>query len=215
MNKNEVSVFLLLCAVCLPGCKTGIGTLLPADRNLLADGLVGWQQIDGRRDGWGYYNGVLFTKGGHGGWLATDRQYDDFRLELEFKVPPDGNSGVFVRAPLVGDPAYQGMEIQVLDDDTDVFGPLRPEQFTGSIYDVQAPSERATKEAGQWQKMVVTCKAASVRVHINGRMIIDTKTDYYPAKYDSHPGLRRNRGYIGLQDHGSRVEFRNIRIKQL
>ena len=88
-------------------------------------------------------------EGEHGGWLATLRPYDDFRLSLEFRVPPGGNSGVFIRSPLEGDPAYTGMEIQILDDYAEQWRGLNPYQYTASIYDVQAPSERATKDAGQ------------------------------------------------------------------
>lgn len=183
--------------------------------SLLANGLVGWQQVGGQPGGWGLEDGILYTKGGHGGWLATNREYGDFILELEFKVPPAGNSGVFLRTPLEGDPAYVGMEIQILDDDTDKYGKLRPEQFTGSIYDVQAPSERVTKKANEWQKIVIMCKSQKVQITLNGKKIIDTNLEYYPHKYGKHPGLKRTSGYIGLQDHGSRIDFRNIRIKEL
>jgi hypothetical protein len=130
-------------------------------------------------------------------------------------VPPGGNSGVFIRAPLMGDPAYEGMEIQILDDYTDKYGKLRPEQFTGSIYDVQAPSQRVTKQADQWQKMVIICKGPKVQITVNDKKIVDTSVEYYPHKYDKHPGLKRTRGYIGLQDHGSRIEFRDIKVREL
>ena len=188
---------------------------MESSRDLLADGLVGWQQVGGQPGGWGLEDGILYTKGGHGGWLATVREYGDFRLELEFKVPPGGNSGVFIRAPLEGDPAYTGMEIQILDDFTDKYGKLRPEQFTGSIYDVQAPSERVSKKANEWQKMVIVCRGPKVQITLNGTRIVDTSVEYYPHKYGRHPGLKRTRGYIGLQDHGSRLDFRNIRISEL
>ena len=157
---------------------------------------------------------MLYTEGGDG-WLSTVRQYDDFILSLEFRLPPAGNSGVFIRAPHEGNPAYQGLEIQILDDSAQQWSDLRPNQYTGSIYDVQAPSERAGGKAGQWQRMVIECRGPRVRVAVNGQKVIDTDMSFYSYKYAAHPGLTRRSGYIGLQNHGSRIEFRNIRLREL
>jgi len=54
-----------------------------------------------------------------------------------------------------------------------------------------------------------------VQVMLNGQEVVDTSTTYYPYKYETNPGLTRRTGYIGLQDHGGGVEFRNLRIKPL
>jgi hypothetical protein len=186
-----------------------------AQQDLLATGLVGWQQIGGEQGSWKFNKGVLYTTGEGGGWLSTVRPYSDFVLSLEFRVPTGGNSGVFLRAPHEGGPAYQGMEIQILDDSDERYSDLRPDQYTGSIYGVQAPSDRASKPAGQWQEMVIACSGPLVKVILNGEKVIDTNVDFYPYKFETHPGLTRRSGYIGLQNHGSRVEFRNIRIKLL
>jgi len=191
--------------------------------DLLSTGLIGWQQIDGEEGTWRYEpagslepgDGVLCTEGETGGWLATLRKYDDFELSLEFRVPPGGNSGVFLRAPLEGNPAYNGMEIQILDDRAEQWRDLEPYQYTGSLYDVQAPSERASKRAGQWQRMVIVARGPRIQVSLNGREIVNADVTNYPHKVDTHPGLTRREGYIGLQNHGSRVEFRNIRIHEL
>ena len=184
------------------------------DTNLLSTGLVGWQQVEGEQGSWKVEDGVLYTDGGDG-WLSTVRQYDDFILSLEFRLPPAGNSGVFLRAPHEGNPAYQGLEIQLLDDAAEQWSNLRPDQYTGSIYDVQAPSERAGRRAGHWQTMVVECRASQVKVAVNGQKVIDTDMTFYPYKAETHPGLTRRSGYIGLQNHGSKVEFRNIRLRPL
>ncbi len=188
--------------------------ILASGDDLLSTGLIGWQQIGGEQGTWCFRDGILSTEGQAGGWLATLRQYDDFRLSLQFRVSPGGNSGVFIRSPLEGD-AYAGMEIQILDDYAEQWRDLSPYQYTGSIYDVQAPSERATKQAEQWQTMVITARGTRIKVALNGRKIVDTDVTYYPYKADVHPGLARDGGYIGLQSHGSRVEFRNIRIQGL
>ncbi len=184
------------------------------DASLLSTGLVGWQQVEGERGSWKLENGVLFTEGGDG-WLSTVRQYDDFVLSLEFRLPPAGNSGIFIRAPHEGDPAYQGLEIQILDDSAEQWSGLRPDQYTGSIYGIQAPSERAGGKAGQWQKMVIGCSGSRVKVVVNGRTVVDTDMSFYPYKFETHPGLTRRSGYIGLQSHGTKIEFRNIRLRPL
>ncbi len=185
------------------------------ETDLLATGLVGWQQIGGREGAWRFEDRILHTEGEDGGWLSTPRPYENFSLWLEFRVPPGGNSGVFIRAPHEGNPAYAGMEIQILDDYAEQWRDLDAYQYTGSIYDVQAPSERATRQAGQWQEMLIVARGPHIQVAVNGEKVIDTYVTYYPYKYDSHPGLTRERGYIGLQSHGSRVEFRNIQIREL
>jgi hypothetical protein len=185
-----------------------------SNANLLATGLVGWQQMGGQEGNWHFERGVLYTDG-TGGWLSTTRQYGSFVLSLEFRVPPDGNSGVFIRAPHEGSPAYAGLEIQILDDYGQKWTGLQPDQYTGSIYDVQAPSEQVTGKAGTWQKMVVVARGPRIQVGVNGRKVIDTDVTYYADKLDTHPGLKRQRGYIGLQSHGGRVEFRNVRIREL
>ena len=190
----------------------------PRGINLLATGLVGWQQIGGEPGAWRFENGVLSGRassaGAQAGRLATVEQYDDFELSLEFRLAPGAESGVFVRAPLRGDPTYAGMEIQILDDSTRDWGQLHPNQVGGSIYGVQAPSERMAGRAGRWQQLVVRCRGPRIGVALNGRKVVDTDTTFYPYLYETHPGLTRTRGYIGLQHH-SGVEFRNIAIEPL
>jgi len=199
--------------LCVSSCTT-MQTRAP-DTDLLATGLVGWQQIGGQEQAWHFENGVLYVEGQNGGWLATHRQYDNFALSVEFRVPPGGNSGVFIRSPLEGDPAYTGMEIQILDDYAGPAGHLEPYQYTGSIYGIQGPSDRVSKQAGQWQKMVIIAQGSHIQVSLNGKKIVDTDLTYYSHQADTHPGLTRKSGYIGLQSQGSRVEFRNLMIREL
>jgi hypothetical protein len=216
MDKAKAGGLVVLLAVALgAGSCSRVYHRGPAKReNLLATGLVGWQQIGGGEGNWQIDEGILSAKG-QGGWLSTVRQYDDFKLSLEFRVAPEGNSGIFLRTPHRGDPAYVGMEIQIVHDRAEPQRDLRPNQYTGSIYDVQAPSERASKRANEWQTMAITCQGPQVKVVLNGQKVVDTNTTFYPYMYDRHPGLTRRTGYIGLQDHGGGVEFRNIRIESL
>jgi hypothetical protein len=147
--------------------------------------------------------------------LATNRLYRDFALSLEFRVPPGGNSGVFLRTPLEGDPAYTGIEIQILDDYAERWSQLEPHRYTGSIYGIQAPVERVSKKAGQWQKMVIIARGPQIQVGLNGKKIIDTNLTHFAHKLDTHPGLMREGGYIGLQSYDSRMEFRRMIVREL
>ncbi len=104
--------------------------------------LDGWVAVDSKLEQWTMENGVLNTGGQGGGWIRTAGEYSDFEISLDFKVSPGSNSGLFLRAPEKGDPAYTGMEIQVLDDHAPRYAKLKPYQYTGSIYAVQPPSER-------------------------------------------------------------------------
>lgn len=178
--------------------------------------LTGWQAFGGNMSCWKAENGMLITEGGEGcGWLATTEEYGDFELELEFRVPPGGNSGVFIRAPKEGNPAFEGSEIQILDDYSAEYKDLKQWQFCGSIYSTVAPSRRVTRPAGEWQKYHITCIGSKVKVVLNGVQIIDADLNEHMDKIGEHPGLKRTSGFIGLQNHGSRLEFRNLRIRPL
>ncbi|HPO14360.1 MAG TPA: DUF1080 domain-containing protein [Candidatus Hydrogenedentes bacterium] len=177
--------------------------------------LSGWEQVGGTKQTWGVENGLLYTSGGEGGWLSTTKEYGDFELELEFNVPKDGNSGVFIRAPREGNPAFEGSEIQVLDDDSKAFGELKPWQFTGSVYATIAPSRRASLAAGTWQKFRIKVQGMKITVNLNGVEIVNGDLSEHTDKLKDHPGLKRTKGYIGLQNHGSRLDYRNIRIREL
>lgn len=177
--------------------------------------LTGWEQVGGENKTWGVENGLLFTSGGGGSWLSTTQEYGDFELELEFNVPKDGNSGVFIRTPREGNPAFEGSEIQVIDDDATEYGPLKPYQFCGSVYATIPPSHRATLAAGEWQKMQIRVQGQKVNVRINGSEIVNGDLSEHMDKLKEHPGLKRTKGFIGLQNHGSRLSYRNIRIREL
>jgi len=174
--------------------------------------LTGWEQIGSKS--WKVEDGVLYTVGGEGGWLSTDKEYGDVEVELEYRVPEGGNSGVFFRAPREGNPAFDGFEVQVIDDYTDVYGALEPWQMTGSVYAVAAPSRQVTLPAGTWQKMRIRCEGPHVNVALNGIPVVDVDLSTATSHYD-HPGLKRTHGYIGLQNHGSRLDYRNIRLREL
>jgi lysophospholipase L1-like esterase len=177
--------------------------------------LDGWEQVGGNAPSWHVENGVLFTDGGEGGWLSTTKQYADFELELEYRVPENGNSGLFIRAPREGNPAFEGSEVQILDDFGSEYVDLKPWQFTGSVYATVAPSHRATRPAGEWQKLQVRAVGPQVSVKVNTVPVVDANLNDHLDKIAEHPGLKRTEGYIGLQNHSTRVDFRNLRIREL
>lgn len=163
---------------------------------------------------------VLICSGAAGGWIGTTTpDYGDFNLKLDFLVPQEGNSGVFIRHPGQGDGAYTGMEIQILDDDATHWGPLQPWQKTGSVYHEIAPSERATKEAGTWQTMQIIAEGARVTIYVNGTPIVDADLDEdkYAKSTTEAAGLklRPRSGYIGFQNYDGDIQYRNVRVKHL
>jgi hypothetical protein len=175
--------------------------------------LSGWKVYNGKMDVWGAEKGLLFVKGGGGGWLMTEREYGDCEIRLEYRMPIMGNSGVALRAPLEGEPHIQGMEIQLLDDAN--WKGLKATQYTGSIYGVVPPSKHVTKPAGEWNKMRIIAKGRKVTVELNDTVIVDANLDDYKDQAKEHPGILRTKGHVGLQSYNFRVDFRNLSIKPL
>ena len=181
--------------------------------------LTGWTYGGKEKAGKGYQvqDGVLFCTEHDGGKLMTEKEYGDFVLRFEFKLEPNSNNGIGIRAPLEGDAAYNGMEIQVLDDNGSDYKKLRPAQYHGSIYDVVPAKRGALKPAGEWNTEEITARGRRIAVKLNGTTIVDANLDDVkdPAVLKKHPGLARKSGHIGLLGHGTRVEFRNLRVKEL
>jgi hypothetical protein len=167
--------------------------------------------------GYAVANGVLYCTERDGGNLFTEKEYGDFSFRFEFKLTENSNNGIGIRAPLAGDAAYVGMEIQVLDDGGSRHKDLRQEQYHGSIYNLVPAKRGAQKPAGEWNSQEIEAQGTKIKVTLNGTVILDTDlvdiTD--EAKLRRHPGMRNAKGHIGLLGHGTRVEFRNLRIKEL
>ncbi|HSQ55476.1 MAG TPA: DUF1080 domain-containing protein [Gemmata sp.] len=180
--------------------------------------LDGWKAT-GKADQWAAENGVIACKGGGGGWLLTEKEYANFELRCEYKWSKEGgNSGIALRTPAKGDPAYVGMEIQLIDDEgwEKVNGfKLQPYQHTGSIYDVQPAKPAPNKPIGEWNTVRIVCKGRRVSVEENGKKLVDEDLDAYFSKNEKHPGLKRKEGHVGFQSYNIRVEFRNVYIKEL
>jgi hypothetical protein len=149
--------------------------------------------------------------------LFTTKEYADFVLRFEFKLEPGANNGIAVRAPLAGRIAQEGMEIQVLDDTAERYKNLAPHQYHGSIY-LLAPAKRGhLKPVGQWNSEEIRFQGPHARITLNGVVIVDADLEHleYTKYLDKNTGRHRTKGYLGFLGHGSHVEFRNIRVKEL
>lgn len=196
------------------GFLTGSGGEDPCP---LFDGesLNGWTLVGGNAGNWVARDGLLVTRGDGGGWLSTEQTYGDFELSLEFKLQAGGNSGVFIRSPHTGDPAYTGIEIQVLDDDDARYKDLQPYQYCGSVYGVIPAKRGSTKPPGEWNAMVIRAQGSKIQVTLNGTRVVAGDLKDHADAAAEHPGILRDRGYIGLQSHSEPVEFRRIMIRSL
>jgi len=178
--------------------------------------LKGWQ---GDTTGYTVEDGKLVALKTGRGNLYTKEQYSDFVVRFDFRLEPGANNGLAIRAPLSGDAAYSGMEMQILDDTHEQYKNIQPYQFHGSVYGIAPAKPGHLKPVGQWNSEEVVCRGRQVTVNLNGTTIVDVDLDRAstPQTIDKrdHPGLKRDTGHIGLCGHGARVEFRNFRIKSL
>jgi HEAT repeat protein len=208
-----------------------IREISPAEYNLTpeekAEGFV--SLFNGRNlDGWvgnkvSYTvdDGKIVIKPGDesGGNLYTEKEYSDFVFRFEFQLTPGANNGLGIRAPLEGDAAYVGMEIQILDNTAPVYANLKPYQYHGSVYGVIPAKRGYLKPVGEWNYEEVTASGTRIKVVLNGTVIVDG--DIADAikngtmDGNEHPGLKNRTGHIGFLGHGSVVRFRNIRIREL
>ncbi len=154
-----------------------------------------------------------------GGNLYTEQQFSDFILRFEFRLTPGANNGLGIRAPLNGDAAYLGMELQILDNSADKYKDLKSYQYHGSIYGVVPAKRGYLKPVGEWNTEEIIANGKSITVKLNGTVIVDADiTDAIQnGTLDGreHPGLKKDKGHIGFLGHGSHVEFRRIWIKEL
>ncbi len=204
----------VLCLPLLFALQSPGSTVPPPGFEQLFNGkdLSGWRVHEGKRERWTVEHGLLVVKGGGGGWLMTEKEYGDFDLHVEYRLPMLGNSGVALRAPLKGDPAYQGMEIQLIDDQN--WKGLRPAQHTGSVYDV-VPATTWPGKVGQWNTIHIIARGAHVTVDVNDVRVCDADLAAHRSQAGKHPGLLRPAGHLGLQSHDGRFEFRNLYVKPL
>ncbi len=193
---------------------------------LLFDGKTteGWRgyKKDKCPDGWQVVEGAL-TRVKGGGDILTVEQFADFEFTIDWRVAPGGNSGVIYRAAESQNAPYMtGMECQVLDNDKHGDG-KNPLTSSASVYAVYAPSKNVCKPAGEWNRMKIVAKGKHLEHWLNGEKVVEceigsedwnarvAKSKWAKvATYGKEP-----KGHIDLQDHGDKVEYKNIKVKIL
>ena len=175
----------------------------------------------GNKTGYLVDNGTMVVNpaGGSGGNLYTAKEYGDFEYRFEFQLTPGANNGLGIRTPTEGDAAYVGMELQILDNEADIYKNLQAYQYHGSVYGVIPARRGFLKPTGEWNEEVVMAKGSKIKVVLNGQVIMDgdikEASKNGTADHREHPGLHNPKGHIGFLGHGSVVRFRNIRVKGL
>ena len=170
--------------------------------------LTGWVPVEG--GDWSVEKGVLTGRNGRdwstnpettGSWLRTAQQYANFRLELQYTISKQGNSGVFFRSAVEKNPAFTGYEMQIYD----ASGQAPSKGGPGAIYDVIAPAKNLVRPSGQWNTVTIVARGPKIAIEMNGERVVDTKL------------TRSMRGHIGLQNHDEHavVKFRNIRLEEM
>jgi hypothetical protein len=163
--------------------------------------------------------GILHGSSPRGTWLISEKEYDDFVLEFEFKLPPQGNSGCGLRFPLRGDPAFDGLEVQMVDPRYygDYHAPSI--ELSGAIYKGIAPVQDAFKPE-EWNRYEIACIGSKLRISLNGITVIDADLSAEDKVLDRGSPLkdRPRKGHIGFQElsrGGGHVMIRNARVKAL
>ena len=178
-------------------------------------GFDGWA---GPLDNYEVVDGAIVCKPHKGGTIYVNQELTDFAARVEFKLPPGGNNGLAIRYPGEGDTAYVGMcELQVLDDDAEIYKKLDARQYHGSVYGQIAAHRGYQRPLGEWNFQEVTVKGSTIKVELNGTVILDgdvSKVKEFMAN-SPHPGKDRTSGFFGFAGHNDPVAFRNISIKPL
>ncbi len=179
--------------------------------------LRGWQ---GNTKGYVVKDGTIVVEPELGrGDLYTAQEYGDFIMRFEFKLTPGANNGLGIRTPMNVNAAYQGMELQILDNTASKYKNLKPYQFHGSIYGVVPAKRGYLKPVGMWNFQEVIAKGKQITIKLNGTTIVDADIQKAstPETMDGrdHPGLKRDKGYIAFCGHGDKLAFRSLRLKTL
>ncbi len=200
------------------GCSQGSRPLFDGQTT------AGWRgyKMDSMPSGWQVVDGAL-TRVAQAGDIITKDKFGNFELTLEWNIEAGGNSGIFYRGSEDDDAIYwTAPEMQVLDDSGHVDGKSRL-TAAGADYDLYPSPAGVVKRAGEWNAVRLVVNGNHVEHWLNGQKVVeyellspDWEAKLKASKFAVHPRYGRNAsGYIGLQDHGNRVAFRNIKIRVL
>jgi hypothetical protein len=189
--------------------------------------LTGWKgyKKDAPGAAWAVEDGALALTAGGAGDLMTAEEFGPFELALDWKIAPNGNSGIIylVKEADGADNTYNtGPEMQVLDNDGHADGKI-PSHRAGALYDIETPPDGAVKPVGEWNEARVIFTGSKIEHWLNGQKVSESsygddawKAKVAASKFKTMPlfGAAAS-GHIALQDHGDRVWYRNIKIKPL
>ena len=180
--------------------------------------LTGWTLLGKTGGGYLVRDGKIVCPPQGGGNLLTEKEYADFVLRFEFRLESGSNSGLAIRSPMRAEGlAYEGMELQIIDNTAARYKDIKPWQKHGSLYHVFAAKTGHLKPLGDWNEQEVTVRQRRVKVVLNGHTILDAGLDSVsdPEVIAKHPGLNRKSGHLGFLGHNEPVQFRRIRIREL
>jgi len=184
-----------------------------------------WNDVRNPAEGnpvWKVEKGVLHGGEPRGSWLLSEKEFSNFELEFEFKLGERGNSGCALRVPMYGDPAFDGIELQMADYR---YNPeAKDSELTGGLYRAVAPKKQVYKPV-EWNKYQITCKGDRIKVILNGELIQDVVMNEHQEVVKRHNGElappikdRPRKGHIGFQElsrEGDHVMIRNAKMRVL
>jgi len=189
--------------------------------------LTGWKgyKKDKPGDAWKVEDGTLALTAGGAGDLMTVEEYGPFELSYEWKISPNGNSGVIylIQEDAKAENTYNtGPEMQVLDNDGHADGKI-PSHRAGALYDIETPPDGAVKPVGEWNEAVVRFTGSEIEHWLNGKLVSESsygddawKAKVAASKFKQWPLFGTfAKGHIALQDHGDKVWYRNIKVRAI
>lgn len=237
--RRTTAIVLVAGILAAAACKTTNGASAPQAMNSLSteEQQDGWKLLfDGKSTtgwhnykkqsvgaGWTVVDGILTRSGENAGDLITNDKYRNFELALDWRISEGGNSGILYRGTEDNDYIWQSApEMQILDNERHSDGKLELTS-AGSDFAMYPAPHSATHPAGQWNSVRLVVNGNHVEHWMNGQKVVeyelgsaDWKDRVAKSKFNSMPNYgKASEGYIGLQDHGDKVEFRNIRIRVL
>ena len=201
------------------GLGLGLSGLVRGDWLELSGGkdLTGWKDGTGATTVAGYTiaEGVISSAPGCS-HLMSAKEYEDYILEFEFQLTSGANNGLGIHYPGEGDPAYTGMELQILDNSAEKYqGRLKDYQWHGSLYTLAPAKKGFLKPLGEWNFQRVTVRGPRVSVELNGVTILNENLDELNVAFPEHVGSKRRKGHVAFCGHGDVVSWRKVRIVEI
>lgn len=195
---------------CVRGGERGFNKIFNGEN------LEGWS---GAKEAYEIVQEAVRCKNGMKGYLMTDAEYDNFVIRFEVLIPPGGNNGLGIHVPATGEiPAYDGIEIQVIDPTAPKHANIKDYQHHGSVYGLAPARQGYLRPVGQWNYEEIVVDKGNIQVFLNGFEIVNCNLEEVrsnPVDGEEHPGAYRTTGHIVLCGHDEAVQFRNIRIRQI